>query len=53
MRLARIPHDAVDIWEDDEAVRAVNDRDELVPTVHIAERFLSNPTLREVHAAVR
>jgi mycoredoxin len=56
LRLARIPFDKVNIWEDGEAaaiVRSVNDGDELVPTVRIGDRFLSNPTLREVRAALR
>ena len=56
LRLARIPFDRVNIWEDDEAaaiVRSVNDGDELVPTVRIGERFLSNPSFREVRAALR
>ncbi len=56
LRLARIPLDKVNIWEDGEAaaiVRSVNDGDELVPTVRIGDRFLSNPTLREVRAALR
>ena len=55
LRLARIPFDAVNIWEDSEAagiVRSVNDGDELVPTVRIGERFLSNPSFREVRAAL-
>ena len=56
LRLARIPFDRVNIWEDGEAaaiVRSVNNGDELVPTVRIGERFLSNPSLREVRAALR
>ena len=55
LRLARIPYDAVNIWEDGEAagvVRSVNDGDELVPTVRIGERFMSNPSFREVRAAL-
>ncbi len=56
LRLARIPFDRVNIWEDDEAaaiVRSVNNGDELVPTVRIGDRFLSNPSFREVRAALR
>ena len=55
LRLSRIPFDAVNIWKDDEAaaiVRSVNSGDELVPTVRIGERFLSNPSFREVRAAI-
>ena len=56
LRLARIPFDAVDIGENGEAaaiVRSVNDGDELVPTVRIGERFMSNPSFRDVRAAIR
>jgi mycoredoxin len=56
LRLARIPFDAVNIWENAEAatiVRSVNDGDELVPTVRIGERFMSNPSVRDVRAAIR
>jgi mycoredoxin len=55
LRLARIPYTAVDIWEDPDAaalVRSVNDGNELVPTVRIGERYLSNPSLGEVKAAL-
>jgi len=55
LRLSRIPFEGVNIWEDDEAaavVRSVNAGDELVPTVRIGERFLSNPSFREVRAAL-
>ena len=56
LRLARIPFDAVNIWEDREAaavVRSVNGGDELVPTLRIGGRFMSNPAFREVRTAVR
>ena len=55
LRLAGIPFDAVNIWEDGEAaavVRSVNSGDELVPTVRIGDRFLSNPSFRELRAAL-
>jgi mycoredoxin len=56
LRLARVPFDAVNIWKDPEAaatVRAVNDGDELVPTVRIGvDRYLSNPSYREVRTAL-
>jgi glutaredoxin-like protein len=51
LRLARIPFRPVNIWEDGEAaavVRAVNNGNELVPTVRIGDRFLSNPSFGEV-----
>ena len=56
LRLGGIPFEAVNIWADPEAaaaVRAVNDGDELVPTVRIGrDRYLSNPSYREVRAAL-
>ena len=55
LALARIPYRAVDIWQDEEAaaiVRSVNGGNELVPTVRVGEVFLSNPTLRQVRAAL-
>ena len=54
-RLARIPYTTVNIWQDPEAaalVRSVNDGNELVPTVQVGETFLSNPTVRQVRAAL-
>ena len=55
LALARIPYRAVDIWQDEEAaaiVRSVNGGNELVPTVRVGEVFLSNPTVRQVKAAL-
>jgi mycoredoxin len=55
LALARIPYTLVDIWQDQEAaatVRSVNDGNELVPTVRVGDVFLSNPTLRQVKAAL-
>ena len=55
LTLARIPYTKVDIWQDPDAaavVRSVNDGNELVPTVRIGDVFLSNPSLREVKAAL-
>ena len=55
LALARIPYTPVDIWQDQDAaaiVRSVNDGNELVPTVRIGDVFLSNPTLRQVKAAL-
>jgi glutaredoxin-like protein len=55
LALARIPYTPVDIWQDPDAaaiVRSVNDGNELVPTVRVGEVFLSNPTLRQVRAAL-
>jgi mycoredoxin len=55
LRLARIPYRPVDIHQDPAAaavVRSVNNGDELVPTVRVGERFLSNPGLAEVRAAL-
>ena len=53
--LARILYTPVDIWQDKDAaaiVRSVNDGNELVPTVRVGDVFLSNPTLRQVKAAL-
>jgi glutaredoxin-like protein len=55
LRLGRIPFEPVDIWAEPDAaavVRAVNDGNELVPTVRIGDRYLSNPSYREVRAAL-
>ncbi len=55
LALARIPYRPVDIWQDEDAaaiVRSVNDGNELVPTVRVGEVFLSNPTFRQVKAAL-
>jgi glutaredoxin-like protein len=55
LALARIPYTKVDIWQDPAAaalVRSVNDGNELVPTVRVGEVFLSNPSLRQVKAAL-
>jgi mycoredoxin len=56
LRWAGIPYRAVDIWADRDAaavVRGVNGGDELVPTVRIgADTFLSNPSMRELRAAL-
>ncbi len=51
LRLARIPFHGVNIRADAEAaavVRAANHEDELVPTVHVHGRFLSDPALAQV-----
>ena len=45
----------MNIWQDPEAaalVRSVNEGNELVPTVQVGETFLSNPTVRQVRAAL-
>ena len=56
LRLARIPFQRVNIWDDPAAaavVRSVNHGDELVPTVRLgADRYLSNPSFRELRAAL-
>lgn len=55
LNLARIPYTKIDIWEDQDAaavVRSVNDGNELVPTVQVGEVFLSNPSVREIKAAL-
>ena len=55
LALARIPYTKVDIWQDKDAaavVRSVNNGNELVPTVQVGEVFLSNPSVREIKAAL-
>ncbi len=55
LAFARIPYTKVDIWQDKaaaEIVRSVNDGNELVPTVRVGEVFLSNPSVREIKAAL-
>jgi glutaredoxin len=56
LTLTRTPHQLVNVWQDPAAsqiVRDVNGGNELVPTVRVGDRFLSNPTLRQVRQAVR
>lgn len=55
LRLTRTPHALVDVREDAEAsafVRRHNGGDELVPTVAVGDRVLSNPSVREVRRAL-
>ena len=54
LNLTRTPHQLVNIWEDEAAARIVreaNGGNELVPTVQVANMFLSNPTLRQIRRA--
>ncbi len=46
-----VSYSSVDIWKDRrqaEVVRAVNDGDELVPTVRVGDDFLINPSIDAV-----
>jgi mycoredoxin len=55
LRLRRLSFREVDIWQDPaaaEAVRAAAGGNETVPTVHVAGRWLVNPSLREVVGAM-
>ena len=55
LRLTRTPHRLVDISTDPAAaavVREHNGGDELVPTVEVGGRFLSNPSVSAVRAAL-
>ncbi len=55
LRLTRTPHRLVGIHEDPAAaavVREHNGGDELVPTVDVGGRILSNPSVRAVRAAL-
>ncbi len=54
LTLHRVPHRSVRFRHDEEGaarVRAVNDGNEISPTVHIAGRWLTNPGWREVREA--
>ena len=56
LKATRTPHRLVDIWQDPAAaaqVRAVNDGNELVPTVRVGDVWLSNPSLAQVRRAVQ
>ena len=55
LRLTRTPHRLVDVREHESAaalVRAHNGGDELVPTVDVGGRMLSNPSVRAVRRAL-
>lgn len=55
LRLTRTPHRLVNVHEDPEAsafVRAHNGGDELVPTVAVGDRVLSNPSVGQVRRAL-
>ena len=55
LRLTRTPHRLVNISQDPAAaavVRAHNGGDELVPTVDVGGRFLSNPSVSAVRSAL-
>ena len=55
LRLTRTPHRLVNIHDDPAAaavVREHNGGDELVPTVDVGGRFLSNPSVSAVRAAL-
>ena len=56
LRLRRIRFTEVNIWEHPEAaaaVRAVADGNETVPTVHVAGRWLVNPSVSLVSRLAR
>jgi mycoredoxin len=51
LKLARIPYSAVRFGDDEAAaakVREVNGGNEIPPTVCIGQKFLTNPSVREV-----
>jgi mycoredoxin len=55
LSLTRTPHRLVDIHQDPaaaEIVREHNNGDELVPTVDVGGRLLSNPSVRAVRRAL-
>ncbi len=52
---AGVPLDKRNIWEDADAaafVRSVADGNEVVPTIAVGERFMVNPSAKEVVAAI-
>ncbi len=54
MTLHRVPHRSVRFRDDEDGaarVRVVNDGNEISPTVHIADQWLTNPGWRDVRAA--
>jgi len=54
LTLHRVPHRSVRLKDDEDGaarVRAINDGNEISPTVHIAGRWLTNPNWREVRDA--
>jgi glutaredoxin len=56
LTLHGVPHESRRFRDDEEGaaqVRAVNDGNELSPTVRVDERWLSNPRWREVAEALR
>jgi mycoredoxin len=55
MKLARMPYSAVTFGQDataDEAVRNINGGDEISPTVRIGDRYLTNPSIRQIREAM-
>ena len=55
LRLTRTPHVLVNVRDDPEAsafVKRHNGGDELVPTVAVGDRVLSNPSVRAVQRAL-
>ncbi len=54
LKLARMSYRAIRFGEDataDAAVREVNDGNEISPTVRVGDRYLTNPTLRQIREA--
>lgn len=55
LKLRRIPHVAIRFRDDETAaaqVRAVNDGNEISPTVRVGDAWLTNPPSRQVAAAM-
>lgn len=51
LKLARIPYSAVRFGDDEAAsakIREVNGGNEISPTVRIGQKFLTNPSVRDV-----
>lgn len=55
LQFSRMPYSAVKFGRDpvaDEAVRHTNDGDEISPTVRLGDRYLTNPSIRQIREAM-
>jgi glutaredoxin len=56
LRVASMPYRAIRFGQDpaaDAAVRDVNDGNEVSPTVRVGDRYLTNPTVRQIRQVQR
>ena len=55
LKLARMPYSAVTFGQDataDEAVLNINGGNEISPTVRVGDRYLTNPSVRQIREAM-